>query len=290
MLEARLRGALEALSSSFSGRLSLSLLRFEDNFRFSLDGQRPQLAASLIKLPILAAALKHVQEGRLRLEARYPLDDEDKAGGNGVLKSLGAGIKLSLGDLLTLMIIVSDNTATNMVIDLTGADEVNRFCEAAGLAKTKLAGKLQLPVSLQNEAQRAGARNKTCPDDVLTLLAALYRGSLLRADLNDFALSTLKRQLYTEALARYLPVDPRLHQSPVTVASKSGCLPGLWHDAGIVFAQHDSRHDAHRDDYDYALVVMTEGSSDLAESWEQEGLMLIANVSKAVFELIGWRG
>lgn len=93
--------------------------------------------------------------------------------------------------------------------------------------------------------------------------------------MNAFALRALHAQLYTEALPRYLPTDPTLHPHAVRVANKSGCLPGLWHDAGIVFARRP-----------YALVVMTSGSRDRSESWEQEGTMAIARLSKAVFDLM----
>ena len=231
-------------------------------------------AASLIKLPLLVHALSEVARGGLRLEQRLPLSPDDQVGGAGVLHRLQGGLEPSLQDLLTLMIIVSDNTATNLVIDLLGLGSANAFIQSLGMQQTRLVGKLQLPLEKQNEAQRRGEANATCAADVLGLLLQLQRGDLLPPELTDLALTILKQQQYTEALARYLPTDKELFENYVTVASKSGCLRGLWHDAGIVFAPDGTPL--------YALVVMTEGSRDTSYSWEQEGMLLIAEVSREV--------
>ena len=128
--------------------------------------------------------------------------------------------------------------------------------------------------SEQNEAQRRGERNRTAAGDVLNLLVALQEGKLLGAEGTGVARRVLERQLYKEALARYLPTDGELFMDPVTVASKSGCLRGVWHDAGVVSRANQAL---------YALVVMTAGADDRSFSPEQEGLMLIAQISRTVF-------
>ena len=106
------------------------------------------------------------------------------------------------------------------------------------------------------------------------MLVALQEGRLLGREGTETALRVLERQLYKEALARYLPTDEELVMDPVTVASKSGCLRGVWHDAGLFFRGGQPL---------YALVVMTAGADDRSFSPEQEGLMLIAQISRAVF-------
>ncbi len=264
---------LSPLLQSFSGEVSIAFHRFNDGFRYALNADKTMPAASLIKLPVLIEALAQVEAGRVGLEDRFSLG-ENTVGGSGVLQWLRPGLNLTLEDLLTLMIIVSDNTATNMVIDLVGLDAVNARCNALGLTRTRLVGKLQLPEYEQNEAQRRGERNRTSAGDMLNLLVALQEGRLLGAEGTGVARRVLERQLYKEALARYLPTDEELVVDPVTVASKSGLLRGVWHDAGTV-----SRADQPL----YALVVMTAGADDRSFSPEQEGLMLIAHVSRAVF-------
>ncbi len=254
--------------------MSIAFHCLEDGFRYGLNADKVLPAASLIKLHIMVEALAQVEAGTLRLTDCFPLKAEDLAGGSGVLQWLGPGLNLSLEDLLTLMIIVSDNTATNMLIDLVGLDAVNARCDALGLTHTRLVGKLQLPEESQNEAQKRGERNRTSAGDVLNLLTALQEGRLLGADATATALRVLERQLYKEALGRYLPTDGELFMDPVTVASKSGCLRGVWHDAGVVSRANQPL---------YALVVMTAGADDRSFSPEQEGLMLIAQISRAIF-------
>jgi len=123
-MEGSIHDALRKLDQEFSGTLAVAAR--------GLAGQparRPAIAyragetfpaASVIKLPILVEAYRQVDEGRLDLSERIPLRAEDRVGGSGVLKELEPGAALTLRDLLTLMIVVSDNTATNMVIDRVG--------------------------------------------------------------------------------------------------------------------------------------------------------------------------
>jgi beta-lactamase class A len=266
---------LHPIIEKFSGQISIAFQRFSDGSSYLYNAGQTIRSASLIKLPILTCALEKVARGELSLEQRYDLKADDLAGGTGVLQGLQLGLQPTLHDLLTLMIIVSDNTATNMLIDIVGQDAINAYFQQLGLSQTKLVGKLQLPDHKQNEVQRRGVRNSTCAADMLGLLMRLEYRELLPDDLTKIAIDILKRQQFTEALSRYLPTDAGLFDDYVTAASKGGCLRGLWHDAGIVYDKNYTPL--------YSLVVMTDGSADESFSWEQEGMMLIANVSRAVY-------
>jgi len=269
-----LEGLVAPLLGTFSGEVSVACARFgrPESYTYRASAKTP--SASLIKLPILLTALEGVASGTLDLSERIPVGSRDQVGGSGVLKTLGAGLGLTLHDLLTLMIVVSDNTATNMVIDRIGQEVVNTFCRQHGLYDTELVGKLQLPETEQNERQRLGERNYTCAADILGLLLSLARGDLLPPPQTEQALAILKQQQYTEALARYLPTDPELDTPVIQVASKSGYLRGVWHDAGIVFRDGKPL---------YALAVMTSGSSDARFHFDHEGALLIAEVSRRVY-------
>lgn len=263
--------------AAFSGRLAFAFWQFGTGSSYLHRADEAVRAASLIKLPLLVQALSEVAAGRLSLGTRYPLRAADQVAGNGVLRHLEPGLEPSLRDLLTLMIVLSDNTATNLVIDLLGQTAVNDFLQQLGLGQTQLVGKLQLPAAQQTDAQRRGESNRTCAADVLGLLLRLERGELLPPAETELAKGILQRQQYTEALARYLPTDPELHAPHVMVASKSGCLRGLWHDAGLVYAANGRPL--------YALVVLTEDAADRSYAWEQEGMLCIARLSRAVFDL-----
>ena len=268
---------LAPLIKAFSGQAAIAYHSFTDGSSYTHNATITMRSASLIKLPLLAHALTEVARGNLSLAQPVTLSDKDRVGGAGVLHTLSGELSLPLRDVLTLMIIVSDNTATNLTIDLLGQDSVNRFIADLGLSQTRLAGKLQLPVVLRNAAQQRGESNSSCAADILGLLLRLESRDLLPDELTDVALDILHKQQFTEALARYLPTDAELHSPSVRVASKSGCLRGLWHDAGIVYSAADEPL--------YTLVIMTENARDTSYSWEQEGMLFIAEVSRRIFEL-----
>jgi beta-lactamase class A len=178
-------------------------------------------AASTIKVPILAAALDEVDAGRLDLEQPNAIPPQ-RTGGSGVLQALPYLHTLTLADLLTLMIIVSDNTATNVVIDLIGMERVNQFCADAGLNGTVLRRKM-----MDADAVRLGLENTTTARDQAKLLGAIAWGNLLPAPLRAFALQALERQQFNDGLPSLLPDE-------VIVAHKTGELPGVRHDVGII--------------------------------------------------------
>ncbi len=263
--------------AAFSGELALAYYDFESNSSFLHNATKRMRSASLIKLPLLFQTLTEVAKGKLELDQRMLFSASDRVGGAGILHTLDAGLKLTLKDVLTLMMIVSDNSATNMIIDLLGEVKINAFVRDLGLQETQLIGKLQLAPEKQNEKQKAGLSNSTCAADSLGLLIRLEQGDLLPEALTALARGILKEQQFTEALARYLPTDKDLHEDVIQVASKSGCLRGLWHDAAIVYNKEGKAL--------YSLVIMTDGSEDKSYSWEQEGMLLIAKLSKAIFDL-----
>ncbi len=273
MLDEKLRPLIE----KFSGQVSLAYYEFQSGQSYLYRATESMRSASLIKLPLLIHVLTKVARGELDIDKRYFMGSEDQVGGAGILHDLGAGLEPSLGDLLTLMIIVSDNTATNMIIDLLGQTEANAFIQELGLSQTQVIGKLQLPLEKQNELQRQGKTNTTCAADILGLLLRLEQKDLLPDGLTELAIQTLKKQQWTEALARYLPTDKDLFSDFLSIASKSGCLRGLWHDAAIVYARDNTPL--------YILVIMTDGSEDKSYSYEQEGMMLIAQLSKSIYDL-----
>jgi beta-lactamase class A len=263
---------VQPLIAKFSGQVSIAYYNFGNRQSYAHNIAQQMRSASLIKLPILLCALNH----SIPLSQRFKVTDDDMVIGAGVLQALNPGLEPTWHDLLTLMIIVSDNTATNLVIDILGQDTINRYIQSLGLSHTGLIGKLQLPEHKQNPEQKKGRRNHTSALDVLSLLVRLEQRQLLSEASTRIALEILKKQHFTEALSRYLPRDPEIYDDYIVVASKSGSLKGLWHDAAIVY---NKAHEPL-----YALVVMTDGSADESYSWDQEGMMLIANISKLLFQ------
>lgn len=274
--QAQFEDLLEPYLAEFSGELAVAFYHFADNLYLGHNAETPMHAASLIKLPVMLEVLSQCDMAECDLDTRVTLEASQQVGGSGVLHALGEGLALSIRDLVTLMMIVSDNTATNILIDHVGVRAINRRIQSLGLAKTRLVGKLQLSEDEQTREQRKGERNTTCANAMLALLVKLQQGQLMSDSMTQLALNILHKQQFTEALARYLPTDADLAEPSVRVASKSGCLRGVWHDAGLVVS-HDGAPL-------YGLVIMTRDSRDHSFSFEQEGMMTIARLSKAMFE------
>ncbi|ANE44595.1 serine hydrolase [Deinococcus puniceus] len=233
---------------------------------FSLNADRVFPAASTIKIPLLIMALQAAQRGEWALSERVTMEAADRVPGAGILHELGAGLRLTWQDILTLMIVVSDNTATNLVIERLGVDAVNAWLNTAGFPLTRLVGKLQLPPDQRNEAQRRGERNRTTAQDQTELLGRLLRGDYLNSTHTDLALSILSRQQYRDLIGRRVPCGPD-GEPLYRTASKSGELGGVHHDVGVLWTPRP-----------LVLALLSEGGLDPREHPENRDVILLADV------------
>lgn len=214
---------LQAIASQVDGVIGYTIVDLTSGDRLTRLDTVPFPTASTIKLTILYELFKQADEGRIRLDETRTLDRRQAVGGTGVLVELGTP-SLSLGDYATLMVLVSDNTATNVLIDVVGLDAVNARMRALGLTATKLRRRM-----MDLEAARRGDENVSTPAEIARLLEVIYTGEGLRPASRDAVLAMLKKRKSTP-LTRGL--------SPgVEVASKPGELDGVRVDAGIVFAK-----------------------------------------------------
>jgi beta-lactamase class A len=271
MTQAELLAQLQLEAELFSGTFGVMVRTLEpnpaDRLGFGFNANEVFPAASVIKLPMLIDALRQVQAGALRLEHRYTMRASDHATGSGVLQVMDAGLEPTLHDLLALMIVVSDNTATNMTLDaLGGVEATNARFAKMGLETSRMVGKLQVAWEFKTEAQRQGQLAQLTPLETLELLERLWHGEVLEPAMRELALEILGRQQYTEIIARYLPED-------LKIATKSGSITGVRNDVGIVYAPRP-----------YALALASKGSSDHREHMDNEGVLLLARVSKLVYD------
>ncbi len=258
---------LQPLLQGFSGTVGFKAVRLEDGFTLEYNAEEVFPAASVVKVPLMLEALKQAEEGALDLHARMPMPAEERVGGSGVLFNLEGGAGLTLLDYLTLMIVVSDNTATNIVLDaIGGRDRVNGRLRGWGLRHTTVVGKLMLPPERKNEDQKAGKLAEITPHESVLLLEKLWRGELLGTEMRLLALETLGAQQYTEILARYLPEG-------VKTATKSGQIIGVRNDIGFVMT-----------DQPYALALCSKGSTDGRYHVDNEAVLALGRVSRLVFD------
>ncbi|HET9110563.1 MAG TPA: serine hydrolase [Ktedonobacterales bacterium] len=177
-------------------------------------------AASLAKLPIAIELMRRADLGQFDLRERLDTSDTPRVGGAGVLDVLDPSTRLTLGELCALMLVVSDNTAANVVLTLIGMGEVNETMARLNLTRTKLAR------SFMDQAARASGRdNVTSAGDMLTLLS-LIRGNALPGG-RKLRETLAAQQSFSELTEGWLPTS-------ATLAHKDGTLEGVVHDAGIV--------------------------------------------------------
>jgi beta-lactamase class A len=229
-----------ALTRPFKGTVVLYAKNLRTGRDFGLAADTKVRTASTIKLPVLCALESLVAAGRLKWDERLPLRPEEKVTGSGVLGSLEDGTDLTVRNLAILMIIVSDNTATNLIVDRITADAVNDYLDSIGLTTTRLNRKIRGDGSrladpsgwsragLIEENRKYGLGVST-PREMVRLLEMLEAGKIVSPAASKDVLDILARQQVRDGIARHAPDDLR-------VASKSGALDALRGDVGIVYA------------------------------------------------------
>jgi beta-lactamase class A len=260
------RTTIEGLIGRAPGTVGLVIkdLGTQQVLRWSPDVRFP--AASVIKLPVLVEALRQAQSGELRLDERLPIRAENKVGGFGILKDLESLVELTLIDLLTLMIVISDNTAANLCIERVGMAAVNVSMAALGLRGTILQRKM-----MDMEARQRGLDNFTTPADVALLLEMLASKQILTPEGCDLAISIMRRQQVRDRLPLYLPQE-------MPIAHKTGELPEIRHDAGVMLAE--------RGPVVIAALTMDFGTPLGRGLVGGEASALIAEVGRAVYDAI----
>ncbi len=215
-------------------------------------------SASLIKNPILAYFYDRVEAGDLSLDDKLVLTSEMKCGGDGILKEFVDGHELNLFEVATLMIIISDNAATNILIDKLGEDKINAYAkDVLDMPDTDLQRRL-----MDLEAAKKGKDNFTTAADQLTFFKKLFYKDIVNEKVSEQMLDIYKRQQVTGRLDLYLPLE-------TPTARKTGDLDYLEHDCGYVW----------KDGRPYIICVLTEKSET-----NKEGRELIGKINQAVFE------
>ncbi|VTX75628.1 Beta-lactamase [Fusobacterium nucleatum] len=247
---------IEKIISQVEGNVCINFYDLNKNNGFSVNGDKKVLSASMIKLLILGELMKKIFENKFSLSDTVMIANFMKTGGDGVLKELNTGHHFTLKELATLMIIVSDNQATNILIDFLGMENINQLGKELDLKETFLGRKM-----MDAEARKKGYDNYTCADDISLLLKLIYQEKLINKEASQLMLDILLRQQQGERLQRYLPSD-------IKIAHKCGDLDNLENDGGIIWLG----------DRAYILVVLTNGMPNL------QCKQTIGKISKFVYD------
>lgn len=253
MLEQKIRTFLDTQE----GSTSVVVKSLVDDRQILVESDRVFPSASTIKLFIMSELFRQVKEGQIHLSDTIQLTDSQKTGGDGILKELAPGHLFTLEEICTLMVIVSDNTATNLLIDHLGMDNVNQQIARMGLKAASLQRKM-----MDSEAVRAGRNNYISAADFAAIFESIYRGENVDQESSTQMLDILKRQQVRGRLDLYLPEE-------LTIAHKTGDLDFLEHDGGIVFLG----------DSPYIICVLTEKVAT-----NKDGREIIGKISKMVYD------
>ena len=187
----------------------------------------PVVAASVIKIPIMMEAFRQFENGELNPRQTYQIKAEDKMPSCGALNRMHDGLEVTMRDLVELMIVLSDNTATNILIDILGIARVNATLEAEGLKVTRLRRKL-----FDKAGMEAGLSNHVCAREIGLLLERMYNGTLVSPEASAQMLEILRNQKLNGKMPFFL--KPR----GIACAHKTGEDDGITHDVGVIYAKN----------------------------------------------------
>lgn len=228
-------------------------------------------SASVIKIPMLALLLRDAQQGLVDLDAPRQIAENNYVGGTGILSSLSHDYHPSLRDMAKLMIVLSDNTATNEIMDVIGIDRFNQFCKEMGYENITLMRKM-----MDFEAIKQGRNNYMCAGEAGKLLSIISKGEFVNAEVSQTIFDMMAGQLCRNKLPALLPVVTSysgvagIPEGKVLVANKTGDLVGIQHDVAI-FQLPDNRR--------YIISMFTGGLEN-----DLDGINAIAEVALAVYE------
>ena len=252
---------VEQVQSRTDGVLGVALVDLETGRRFALRGDERFPQASTIKIAVLAELVREddANDG-VHLSDRYVVDAADLVADSDILGGLTPGVTtLTHRDLATCMVAVSDNTATNVLIDRIGMARVNALLDRLGLPQTRLKRKM-----MDLSAAKDGRENVSTPNEMATLLSRLWRA-------DGAVLSPEARSRFFDLLATHKDSQiPSGLPADIRIANKPGSLEGVRNDAGIVFLPRRP----------YVIVVM--GTYLKRES---DGEEAIRQISRAAFDL-----
>ena len=270
------RTRISQLADDFSGQLAVCAVDLSTGERVDWQPDLVLPTASVIKVPVLIALLRRVDQGGIDLDARVTMKAEERVGGSGVLKLFDGGLQPTVRDVATMMIAVSDNTATNMVIDLVGGTEpVNAAMAELGLPTVTLHNAVEFEV-IGDDVRRLG---EASVGDLCELNRLIATRQAFGDRVSALAEEILSTQQYLDQALRYTLANPYARElglvAPLSVASKTGFFTGTRVDAGIVrFGVGGG----------FSYAVANHESSDTSFLPEAEGAVVNGLVGRALVE------
>ena len=274
---------IASIVKAFRGQMGVAAINLRTGEVIAVNADARFPTASTIKTAIMVEAWQQAADGRLPIDTRIALRDRDKVGGSGVLRGLGEGLPLSVADLVHLMIVLSDNTATNMLIERLGTARINARLESYGLTETKLfrpTFRDGRPDVLP-ELEREYGLGMSTPREMAKLMALIGERKAVNGEASDAMLATLRRQQDRAMIPRNIPGDVQVGNKTGTDEEKHPGRDGVKRhvrgDAAIVTGPTVS----------YAIAIYARQIEDTRWTVDNDALVTGAKVSQMVFEHFG---
>jgi beta-lactamase class A len=254
----RLEFTIHDVDQNLDGVMGVAIEDLTTGDHFFLRENEVFAQASSIKITVLAELYRQAEQGKLKLTDLYTVQSADLVPDSDIMGGLTPGVtRLTLRDLATMMVAVSDNSATNVLIDRVGMNNVNAMLDSLGLAHTRLRRKM-----MDVQAAKEGRENISTPREMMTLLETIFRGKLFNKE-STAGFFTVLSTNKDSWIPRDLPAG-------LKVADKPGSLEAVRNDSGIVFVEGRP----------YVICVMTAFLRD-----ERDGEQAISKISLAAWRI-----
>jgi beta-lactamase class A len=265
---------LDELGSGFSGDFALYAKDLTTGETIERRADETFPTASCIKFFVLLELMRRVHRGELTLEQIVPITAAQQVGGSGVLKELRAGLEMCLRDVATLMIILSDNTATNVLVELLGLDAINRTISGLGLETTRMLNRVDFD-AIGSDVNRFAV---TTAREFGRALEQVADGTFLDRASCDAVIDIMERQQYCDLLPRYLPYNPYARElkaaQTLRIANKTGFFMGVRCDTALLFLPQTT----------LAIAALTKNGADQSFGVENENAILLGRTGRALYE------
>jgi beta-lactamase class A len=274
VLDQRVRAKIQG----FAGHVSLYAENLDSGAVYGLRENDAVRTASTIKLPIMIECFAEAAGGMLNLSEPLKLTQAEKVSGSGILEDLSDGDRLPLRDMIDLMIVLSDNTATNLILNRIGGDAVNARMAQLGLLQTRVMRKIlgdrndlkPVPSGITQEGAKPENKKwgigRSSPHEMVILLRKLYRGDLVSPDASREMIAILKKQRDQDGMGRDM--------KDVEIAHKSGALDALRSDVGIIYTKRGA----------IAMAITVDDMPEPNWTPDNPGNLLISSLSEILVE------
>jgi len=228
---------------------------------YELNSNEPFPSASIGKLPIALYVFSQVSNGQCTFKEKITLTQDLVLSGSGVLQHLNLGLELTLLDIVTLMLIISDNTSAKMLVKKFTPQKINEYIKSLGFKVT----------SLKIDGDKFGF-GMTTAKEISDLLEGLYKAKYFSQEMSNKLIDIMKKSDNENRIKRYLPTDRYNDKVKLEIASKGGSIPGVRSDVGIIFGKEP-----------YSLCVLSKDLPDESNKPENKGVLAIAVISKLIF-------